>query len=1018
MRRSFPALLLLAVLAGCSAPPPEAYTHTGAAQGEAIGRDAANEDCTQQRAGDGAVVFCGSYSSPAGRVVDAGPANAATLAAMAAAGPWRTGLDRRLACGAPTPTTILGGAPAYVLSCTRRNGGWPQVAMAALVRGHAWTADAIQPALPVLPRAIGVLSGEVAPDAAAALPPSGADALLASRLAATAFSAGDVGQYEQLMTAGTRANQSESFAAAELAYRAALAVQQKALGKDTAERAAPLLPLALQVSDQGRYAEADALFAEAERLVPATNNPLLAARLMHYRALHAYNQHHANEALPLLRQAEARYAALLPPEALHPHRVAGDTFALGSSGARQVNNPIPGPGALIEPAQQNAMIGLLESRRYRALALRDLGRSAESEAAIREATELALSQNMRQPALTARLLRTAAASAAARGDIGDASTGYLLSTNAFGQALPGSRPEAATRFLHAAELLRLDRSPAAIAECRAGAALLRQARTGIEEDLLQPCLGALVAAGGSNQAMLAEAFEMAQLAQGSITSQQIGQSAARLAEGAKNPKVGAAIRARQDAGERLATLERQRDIGDRPGVAPNLGRVPPAELDDRIADARTALAETDAALQTASPRFGQLIQDVAPVAAVQSALRPDEAFVSISMGHAGGWVFALRRDRIAAAPLAATPDRIAALVRTLRASVEIGASGLPAFNSASAQALYQATLAPVAESFADARALVVAPAGPLLSVPFNILLTGPAGPNLARAPWLIRRMSVAHVPAAANFIALRKIAGTSRASRPWFGMGGFRPITAAQARNTLPSPSCLADARALAGLPALPFSVPELELARKLTGASPQDELLDSNFNVARVRAAPLRDYRVLHFASHALLPAELKCIAEPAIVTSTPPGAKDASGALLTTSAIIGLDLDADTVILSACNSAGPQGPAGESLSGLARAFFFAGARSLLATHWSINDQATAYLVIETLKRAKAGSVPGVAVATTDGMADALRSAQLAVLDGAGSTLPAEIAHPFYWGAFALIGDGSAPINQRTAGL
>ena len=1016
-----PALLLLATaLAACAVPPPEAYTGA-TATGQAIGRDAANEPCTTQRASTGALLFCGAYTSPAGQVTDAGPATPAALAAIAAAGPWRAGLDRRLVCAPPTPTTILGDAPAFLLACTRRNGGWPQIAIAALVRGRAYTADAIQPALPVLPRAIGVLAGQVPPEAAAALPPSGAEALLATRLAAASFSVNDVGQYERLMTAGTRANQAESFAAAEQAYRAALALQQRALGRDTPERAAPLLPLALQVSDGGRYAEADALFAEAARLVPASNNRLLPARLLHYGALHQYNQRRADQALPLLRQAEAAYAALLPPEALQPRRPPpGGALALGRAGARQVNNPIPGNDTVVEPLQQNALIGLLEARRYRALALRDLGRNAESAAAIQQAADLALAQNMRQPALTARLLRTAAASAASNGNTTDASEGYLLSTEAFAQALPGSRPEAATRFLRAAELQRLGRTPAAIAECRRGAALLRQANAGIEQDLLNPCLAALVTAANNDQTLLAEAFETAQLAQGGITSQQIGQSAARLAEAAKDPRVGAAIRARQDAGERLATLERQRDLRDRPtstvpAPAPDLGRTPPADLDARIADARATLAETDAALQTASPRFGQLIQAVAPAAAVQSALRPHEAFVAISLGHSAGWTFALTRDRIAAAPLATSPARITALVARLRASVDPGASVPPPFDAAAAAELHQATLAPVAATLADTTALVVAPTGPLLSIPFNILLTEPPSqtpslaPSLAQAPWLVRRMSVAHVPAAANFIALRRVAGTSRAPRPWLGMGGFRPLTLAQARTTLSAPACLPDARALAALPALPFSTPELELARKLTGATPADELLGRAFTVPRIEAAPLRQYRVLHFASHALLPAELKCVAEPAVVTSAPPGAANAAGALLTTSAIIGLDLDADTVILSACNSAGPQGPAGESLSGLARAFFYAGARALLATHWSINDQATAYLIVETLKRAQ--------TPPTNGMAQALRAAQLALLDGAGTTLPAEIAHPFYWGAFALIGDGSDPATH-TAGL
>ena len=155
----------------------------------------------------------------------------------------------------------------------------------------------------------------------------------------------------------------------------------------------------------------------------------------------------------------------------------------------------------------------------------------------------------------------------------------------------------------------------------------------------------------------------------------------------------------------------------------------------------------------------------------------------------------------------------------------------------------------------------------------------------------------------------------------------------------------------------------------------------------------------MLHFAAHALLPEELRCEPEPAIVTSAPAGAPDASGALLTASAISNLDLDADAVILSACNTGGPNGTAGESLSGLARSFFYAGARSMMVTHWSVNDQAAAFLVASTLKRVRE---PGI-----HGMADALRAAELDML--AASKSGPDLSHPFYWGAFALIGEGRA---------
>jgi CHAT domain-containing protein len=351
---------------------------------------------------------------------------------------------------------------------------------------------------------------------------------------------------------------------------------------------------------------------------------------------------------------------------------------------------------------------------------------------------------------------------------------------------------------------------------------------------------------------------------------------------------------------------------------------------------------------------------------------------------------------------------ITALVRRLRASIEM-TQRLPEFDVAASRALFDDTLGPVTAQLNGTKALTVAPSGPLLALPFAVLLTGPTTQNeLATAPWLIREMSIAHVPSAANFVALRK-AGASRAPQSWAGFGGFKPVTLAQARATFPPGTCSDSAALLASLPPLAAALRELDAARRIEGASESNVMLGANFTVPRVQAANLRSYRVLHFATHALLPTDLRCLNEPAIVTSPPPGAKDSSGALLTASDIVGLNLDADLVILSACNSGGPGGTtAGESLSGLARAFFFAGARSLLVTHWSVNDQAAAYLVVDTLQRLR--------VAPGSGVAEAVRGAELSMLDAAGHAMPAQIAHPFFWAPFAVIGSGAGAPEQHEA--
>jgi CHAT domain-containing protein len=433
-----------------------------------------------------------------------------------------------------------------------------------------------------------------------------------------------------------------------------------------------------------------------------------------------------------------------------------------------------------------------------------------------------------------------------------------------------------------------------------------------------------------------------------------------------------------------------------------------AELSRRIAAAEQAQAEADSALQAASPGYGQLVQQVVPTKTVLDALRPGEVFVSIVLGDTEGWTFALREGKVQTGHIDAGSAQIAALVKRIRATVELSSGDtLPTFDVGAAQELYTKMLGGVAARLEEAQSLTVAPTGPLLSMSFALLLEGQADPAaLGQAPWLIRRMAVSHVPAPANFISLRKVAGTSRASNPWFGLGDFQPIPLGLAARTFPAGSCSDSARLLADLQRLPFAGRELDAARQLLGANVSNELTGRAYTAAAVQAANLNNYRVLHFASHALLPAELKCEDEPAIVTSAPSGAKDASGALLTADEIAALKLDAEVVILSACNSGGAAG--GESLSGLARAFFFAGARSMLVTHWSVNDQTSAFLVADSLRRQK--------TQPAGGLAEALRQSQLALIDGPSGAA----AHPYFWAAFALIGEGrtsSIVANPGTAG-
>jgi CHAT domain-containing protein len=994
-------------LACCAKPPQTAYENTAAAQGGTglpVGQNGAGESCTLNRTDGTAAVYCGTWDQPSAQVSSGGATSPADLPALAATSAWRASLESTYDCGAPSAATILDGVPAELLSCTQRYGGWPHAALVAVIGGTAYYADGVTPALAPMERAIGVLSGRVPPGKAADLPLTEEDQALAQRLAAQAFSSGDVKQYDALMVLGAKANQAEDFPSAVIAYRAALALQQKKLGANDPGTMVPLLELALNLSNEGQYAPAATSFAAAAKLAPRSSDPTAAAKLFHYQGLDQLNQTHAPQALALLRQADAAYAALLPAEVLNAQPQAQSNDAqFGFSAPAGTGALLNAQVTLNSPAIQTALLGLIETRRYEAVALLASGDTTDAATEMGSAERLATANGVAPPVLTARLSRSGAELALARGENGTASADLSNAAADFSAAIPGSRPVAETALLRAVALSAQGDSGSALTACRSGVALLKTLQLGTSPELLGPCLDIYAATAQAKpdqaNALHAEMFEAAELTQGSVTAQEIAAAAARLSSSSSDPKVAAAIRAQQDAQAHLVALYQQRDALTQAQGGGDAAAL--AALDKQIASANADLAATGQAEQAAAPNFGQLVQQEVPASEVLARLRPDEAFLGITSTPAHSWLFFLAGGKVQVAQSPLTTDNLTTLVQAVRTSIEPGQNGLPPFDMADAQTLYAGTLGPFATQMTSVHELVIAPSGPLLALPFALLPTGPASAaDLANTPWLVREATLSYVPAAANFVSLRKVAGTSAATRPWFGFGDFIPATLPQAQATYNAPSCGDSAALFANLPTLPYAKLELQAGAAIFGATPDDELLGPGFTVPEVEKANLKAYRILHFATHGLLPTDLPCQTEPAIVASTVPGAPSADGALLTTSAVTDLHLDADLVLLSACNTGGGAA-GGESLSGLARSFFYAGARALMVTQWSVNDQVSAYLVADTLSRLHAG--------TDGGAAGSLRAAQLGLIEGAGHSLPAEVANPFFWAAFAVIGDGGA---------
>lgn len=539
----------------------------------------------------------------------------------------------------------------------------------------------------------------------------------------------------------------------------------------------------------------------------------------------------------------------------------------------------------------------------------------------------------------------------------------------------------------------------------------------------------------------AEIFKMTEELTGSMVQGALGASGVRAA--ATDPALAGLVRQEQDAAKQIETLKR---------TLFNALAAPPDQQNPRaLADLRGTINTLSSARETIlndiQKRFPKYTDFVMPepttLETVQGLLKENESLVVIYPMSKRTFIWAIPQKGIAAfssAPI--NRDMVSHTVKVLRTALDPPWGGgtlgsIPDLDLEAAHGLYQALLEPVKQGWEGSKNLVVVAHGALGFLPLSVLPTKaveldpekePLFSNYRSVPWLARSHGISMLPSVTSLRILRSLPKGDPGRKVFTGFGNPY-FTLAQASEKVEK-TVVYRAGTLRGMPVkrrdlkkvavreeeppsagieslspLPDTAEEVEgIALALKADKERDIFLGKAASEDQVKSMDLTKVRVLTFATHGLLPGELDGLTQPALALSSPKVTGGRDDGLLTMGEILGLKLNADWVVLSACNTGAGEGAGAEAVSGLGRAFFYAGTRAMLVSNWPVETTSAKMLTTDLFRRQAAD--PGLS------RSEALKDTMLDMIDKGGykdegGQMVFSYAHPIFWAPFAVIGDG-----------
>jgi CHAT domain-containing protein/Tfp pilus assembly protein PilF len=439
---------------------------------------------------------------------------------------------------------------------------------------------------------------------------------------------------------------------------------------------------------------------------------------------------------------------------------------------------------------------------------------------------------------------------------------------------------------------------------------------------------------------------------------------------------------------------RENEVGNRISLlqgqlldALNQGGKETARIEDELDEAEDERDQVEWQIRREHPHYAAVSNPaILEPQRIQDLLDDRTALLEYAVGSESSYLFVVTRDRLEGYRLPAA-GVLSEQVEVFREALEEGGRRQFGRYADTAHQLYRSLLGPAEEILRDKPRLIVSPDGPLLLLSFEALLTRPSSSSRSYAdlPYLLAEKSVTYVPSASVFAELGgpqpSVLPAATAGSGLFLFLGFADPDYGQS----------------AGQPSfrsLPASRAEVEEIARLFPSDQVRLYLGADASEANVRENPaLREARWIHFAVHGFFNEERP---ELSGLVLTQGGERDAG--LLQAYEIFNLDLTADLVVLSACDTALGKNVSGEGILGVSRAFLYAGASSVVVSLWQVSDASTSDLMIRFYRH----------LSQSGDKAEALRLSKLEMIR------EGRYDHPYRWAPFILIGRPAGAVTSR----